>query len=218
MKRSANKGWQRTDVVRVRSMIGITLLLVACPAAPAGPVCVCAVARLKGGWCPACKVGYLASVRITSEMLFEALDAHGHDFDPAAITCLTCQKAMTDGGYCDQCRMGFVHGQAYLSRLTYHLARGEARDPKGIACPKCRKNSQQAGWCDDCKIGMIGNVATADKKEYEDTLREFQRLLKAIQMIPRCESCAVAMFTGGTCPSCKISYKDGKPREDPKKP
>lgn len=179
----------------------------------APPDCSCAVNRIKGGWCEPCNVGYLASVRLESKMLFETLDAHGHDIDPSRFQCETCKAAIKSGGFCDSCRMGFVRGQAYLSRLTYHLARGVAHDPSTLECANCRKLSQSLGWCDRCKVGFIGNVAIADKAEFQRAAPEFQRFLDARKMLSTCETCAVALFAGGYCPICKKSYADGKPVE-----
>ena len=52
----------------------------------------CEEARRTNGWCAAKNVGYVASVEIRSHALYEALDAHGHDIDPAAVTCATCRR------------------------------------------------------------------------------------------------------------------------------
>ena len=83
-----------------------------------GAECTCDVAKLKGGWCSKCETGYLAGVPIKSELLFEELDAHGHDIDPRAIRCGICKEAMKSNSYCDQCRIGWIDKKAYMSRLT----------------------------------------------------------------------------------------------------
>ena len=177
---------------------------------PAGSDCQCAVLKVRGGWCDACKVGYAASVRIESRMLYETLDNHGHDVDPAAMKCESCRKAVQVDGYCDACRIGFVRKQAYFSAVTYHLAKGEAKDPSLISCPTCRKNMQDGGWCGTCKVGMLGNVVVKEEKGYEEASQALRRLRIALLHLGECESCAVAMFTNGMCPHCRLSYKDGK--------
>ena len=117
-------------------------LFLAGATAPTPTGCMCAIAKLKGGRCPACKIGFIASVKIQSEMLFEALDADGRDVDPVRISSATCKKAIAAYGFCDQRRMGIVHRQAYLSRRTYHLAKGEPRTPNNLACSTCKKNAR----------------------------------------------------------------------------
>ncbi len=189
----------------------VVLLLVAFSGAQSAPPdCTCAASKLKGGWCKVCRVGHLASIKIESEMLFENLDAHGHDIDPSRLQCEVCKKAIKTDGYCDACRMGFVRGLAYLSRLTYHLARGVARDVPAIQCATCRNNAVHFGWCDLCKVGMIGNVTIAEKGDFERAVPEFQRLLEARKMMKTCEMCAVALFADGYCLTCKKSYLGGK--------
>ena len=49
--------------------------------------CTCALAKIDNGWCNKCEVGYVAGVTINSQMLFEALDAHGHEIGPDGIQC-----------------------------------------------------------------------------------------------------------------------------------
>jgi hypothetical protein len=166
-------------------------------------ICTCADAKLKNEWCNPCKVGYVAGIQIKSEALFEALDAHGHTIDPAAIQCHTCKKALETDGFCDQCVMGFVSKQAYLSRLSYHLAKGRYTETAEVKCLTCKGHVQEPGWCKTCSVGMVGNVAFKDKKDYEDASKHYKLLLDAIRESARCELCAAAMITGGKCPRCK---------------
>ena len=64
-------------------------------------------------------------------------------------------------------------------------------------------------------------LAKVDVEEWE---RAVKILRRAVGTLDRCETCAVATFTGGRCPLCKIAYKDGKPvaakakRVSPKRP
>lgn len=171
--------------------------------------CTCASARPRGGWCDACKVGYLAGIKIPSYALFEAIDAHGHDVKPDRIQCASCQWAMATDGYCERSRMGFVNKQAYLSRLTYELARGKPTSVDQLTCAACRAHAGRYGWCEACERGMIGNVAIRDRQDFAKTTVEFRRLLQAIRKLADCETCAVALFTGGTCMKCGISYTIG---------
>ena len=184
---------------------------------PATPDCACATARVDNGWCAACKVGYVAGFRIPSHALFEALDAHGHDINPASIKCESCKKALETDGFCEKCRMGFLRGKAYVSRLNYHLAHGKIRNPADIKCGTCKANTAKYGWCDVCKVGMVGHVALADKRHYEPAAREAEILVRAIALAEKCELCAAAMVLDGKCPRCKIEYKDGQaaPKKSP---
>jgi hypothetical protein len=161
------------------------------------------------GWCAECNAGFIASIRVPSRDLFETLDAHGHDVDPAAFTCEGCKEALRTGGFCDRCRMGFVGGQAYLSRLTYHVARARVEDPATIACAACRTNAAGHGWCGACGVGRIGPLVLATREDLAETWKALERLHRAIAELERCETCGVALFTGGRCRDCGRSFRDG---------
>ena len=175
--------------------------------------CTCAKVEHDGGWCAACEVGYVAGVKIKSAMLFEAADAHGHDIIPERIKCETCKKAMASDGYCERSRMGFVDSQAYLSRLTYHVAKGRATEPSNLACSTCRKNAKHAGWCDACRRGMIGHIAIDRHDDFVEAAKAYRRLLEAVRKLATCETCAVAHFTGGRCLKCNVSRSERQPAD-----
>jgi hypothetical protein len=143
-------------------------------------------------------------------MLYEALDTHGHDVDPAAITCEACQKALKTDGFCAAHRFGFVKGEAFLSPLTYHIARGRRIDPAGIACEVCREHTRGIGWCEKHWVGIAGHTAIDDRERFEEFRRAYQLLLGAIETSARCEMCAAAMVAEGYCAIHRLKYKDGR--------
>jgi len=199
----------------------VLLVLVSCswglaaPGPDAGPACTCATARLDNGWCEAHAVGWVAGVEIHSRLLYDAMDAHGHTLDLTTFTCESCRKAIDTDGFCPLHHIGFVHRQAWFSRLTYELARGEKRDAGAIACPRCRKNAASLGWCDKDHIGMVGSVAIHDRPAYDQAVAAVRILQEAVRTTARCELCALAMVTDTRCPWCKITYKNGKPVAQP---
>ena len=162
------------------------------------------------GWCNTCSTGYVASLEVPSFELFETLDAHGHDIDPARISCASCQKAIADDGLCEVCRMGYVKGQLYMSPLTYYLARSELRRVSDISCATCRENAAAWGWCDSCGVGRVGRYAFASREDMKGARRAIDILKGSLARLERCESCAVASFAGGRCPECDIRYRDGE--------
>ena len=175
-----------------------------------GALCTCATAPFTNGWCEKHQVGWVASIKMKSKLLWEQLDAHGHTLDLTTFTCPTCRKAIETDGYCEADRIGFVGKLAYFSRLTYEQAKGRKIDPAKLTCRVCRRNAQSHGWCYKDKVGMVENVAIDDWEAW-------QRLEKAIALVELanarstvCETCAVAMVTDGLCPYCRITYKDGK--------
>ena len=174
----------------------------------------CAEAKTHNQWCDEHDVGYVASLPITSRILFEAVDAHGHGLHPGSmksIKCPMCRAAIEAGeGYCEACKIGWFKRQAYFSRLTYHLARGEVRKLSTIECATCRRNAEHYGWCDSCKLGMVGNVAIRDRKEFAIASGEYDRLESAVKVAGRCEQCALALLTDTSCFKCKISYRNGR--------
>jgi hypothetical protein len=89
------------------------------------PVCTCELERTRSGWCESCRVGYVGATAIRSQALYDALDPHGHDVDVPGLACAACREAARSDGFCAQHGRGFVGGRAYLSRLSYHVARGE---------------------------------------------------------------------------------------------
>ena len=172
----------------------------------------CFEAKRTNGWCRSSNVGYVAGIEIKSRNLWETLDAHGHDIDPARLKCAGCRAAFTKDGFCSRCRMGFVRKQAYLSKLTYWIARGTLIDPARIDCKTCRKNVTNSGWCEKCGVGIVdGRLALRNRQSVEDARQAFATLHAAIRTLERCERCAVATFANGRCRKCNISYRDGKP-------
>lgn len=199
----------------MRTMVGVLSILVVASfvganGALADP-CSCDDAKRHNGWCVAHEVGYVAGVKITSEAVFEALDAHGHQVDRARLGCDRCRENYDRGnGYCEEHKIGFVDGVAYLSALNYFLARGELTDPAGIECPICKRNAASHGWCDRCNVGRVGDVVIVDRAEFEEIERALRILHAANETVARCETCAVAMILNGTCTRCKITYRDGE--------
>ena len=173
--------------------------------------CTCQLAQLHNGWCNECDVGYVAAQRISSKLLFDTLDAHGHDVNLDAITCSSCLTAIPNEDFCEQCRMGIVNGKAYFSRLTHVLAKGEVHDASQLNCATCRANSEDLGWCDACRVGMIGNVALTNRHDFESAITPFRTLQSAIEKTASCEMCACAMVADSRCPYCKITYHNGEP-------
>lgn len=172
--------------------------------------CSCEVSKSGGGWCNACDVGYVAGVEVKSEMLFEALDAHGHHIDPKSMKCESCREALANDGFCKNCQWGFVGKQLYHSKLTYYLAKGKPKTKSTISCSTCKAHTGKPVWCESCKIGRVGNAAYTDKEAFQSAAVEYGRLRQAVELSAKCENCAVAFFMGTKCLKCKISYKDGK--------
>lgn len=181
--------------------------------------CVCDAAQgVAESWCEACGIGHVAGFRIESRMLFEALDAHGHDLDPRVMTCTTCVRLMDTGGFCESCRFGWVDQQAYMSRLTYQLALGAVRDPQTVRCLDGDTHAGEAGWCEACGEGRTGNRWFTDRSAYEAARHEVERLRRAVAAAPRCGLCALVILVDGTCPACRIVYRDGVPLEPARRP
>ena len=189
----------------------LLLLLALAPLSIAQGLCTCAEAREKNGWCAAHEVGYVAGVEIRSEELFESLDAHGHVIDREFIDCTKCLEARDTNGFCTEHQVGWVDDLAYLSTLTYHLARGNSRNASEITCPVCKKNSESYGWCSKCNAGQVGPFEIRDPESFRQLSRDYETLLSAKETVARCELCASAMVVDGRCPVCKISYRNGKP-------
>lgn len=173
-------------------------------------VCHCATITQSDGWCGKCKFGYLAGIKIESAALFDALDPHGHDIDPASLRCDQCRKAFDSHGYCEPCKIGFVRKQAFFSRLTYGLARGTLKNPGAVTCPTCVKNTTLPGWCEACRVGLVGHRAYEDRKEFEEVVRVRNLLKSAIERGKKCLSCAIAMINDGPCVKCKVTFEGGR--------
>ncbi len=175
------------------------------------PCPTCAQAKLTNQWCEACKVGYVAGVSIKNKILFEYMDAHGHELDLGSVKCLICQAGIAIDGYCEACRIGWVRKLGYFSRLTYHLAKGKPCDPSSLTCKGCRTNAEHYGWCKTCGVGLIGNVVIPTRADFDGGVRGFELMLTAIEATKRCELCPVAIMSDTICFFCKVTYKDGKP-------
>jgi hypothetical protein len=175
---------------------------------PASSAC-CAEARLANGWCEDHVRGFVAGLEIRSRTLHDALDAHGHTLDRDVMECETCKALMDTGGFCESCRFGWVAGQAYMTRLTYHLALGR---PSGgdERCDACRRDGAPSGWCSTCGRGWAGNVVFERRADQEAAARELGHLLAVIETSERCATCSLVQLVGdGHCPYCDITYAGG---------
>ncbi len=198
-------------MTRTIVMLALTFPTAHAQPPPKSAPCPCGTSRTLGAWCDKHEAGYIANVKIESVDLFEWLDAHGHHIDPDKIECPDCKIAIRDNGYCERCKMGYVKREAYLSRLTYHIAKARPRKAAELKCLTCGNNARRFGWCDRCQVGMIGSVEIAGRQDYEKAAESFRILLIAVTAAPKCESCALAIVSDTTCRACSITYKNGKP-------
>jgi len=171
----------------------------------------CEEAKRSNGWCEAAHAGYVAGVEVRSSFLFEVLDTDGHGIIPAEVKCETCRKALLSDGYCPIHRMGYAHGEAFMSALTWHLARARVVSPSTLTCRACRRHTRGIGWCDRDHVGIAGYFAVDDRREFEELAKEYDLLLAAIEKSASCEICAGAMITNGYCRIHRLTWRDGSP-------
>jgi len=183
-----------------------------------GPPCTCIAAQAINGWCDLHGIGYVASIPIRWRMVYDTLDAHGHQVDLTTFDCPSCRKAIQAEGFCEEHGIGFVNRLAYFSRLTYELARAVYVDPAGIECPLCRNNASTAGWCREHGVGMVGGFAIRDEQAWQRAAAAADRLRIVVKKAPQCERCAVAILYDSDCPVHNIYYKDGVPVPPPPAP
>jgi hypothetical protein len=170
--------------------------------------CGCKTAKVEGGWCDDCEVGYFNNVKIKSHKLHEALA--GKEVDAHAVKCDACKQALERDGSCEGCQVSFAHKKAYRSPVAHKLMVGKAHDVSEITCAGCKKGAgTHPAWCKSCNVGWVGNVTFSDKSQWTEARAARKILVKAAAK--KCDGCAVAMVTDGTCSGCKVSFKDGKP-------
>ena len=167
----------------------------------------CTESKLTDAAC--CGNSYFDGVSFKSVKLHKALT--GKTVKASSIKCDSCKKALKGDGTCDNCKLNFADGKSYASKVAYTLSKGKAVDTSTIeceGCPNAYKNDQ--GRCESCDLGWVGNKVFKDKKSYKAATEARVILAKAVETSKKCEACAVAMVTDGTCDSCKVSFKDGK--------
>jgi hypothetical protein len=142
--------------------------------------------------------------------MYDALDAHGHAIDPQRITCKTCLIGIESDGYCPACRIGYIQRKAYLSRLTYYVAKGSVISASRLTCDRCLSHCGRTGWCDTCSVGIVGNVAHGDRADFDALAEEYGKVVSAVSKLDQCESCAVASLTNGRCIPCRVVFENGE--------
>lgn len=197
-------------------LVAVAMTMIAQPCLVAGhpsqnqDLCSCEQNKSSNGWCDPCGMGYVAGVRILSQMLVDALDVHGHPVDVGTLECDLCRDAAAADAVCQRCGWGFVDGAIYGSRLTYYLSLGQRGAKEGSRCDSCRERREGAGWCDSCASGWVGSFQFVEWDVHEATDREYRLLLLAVENLERCETCAVACYFGSSCPHCGVTYVDGR--------
>ncbi len=189
---------------------GLDSLEILHPGAGNPAVCVCDQAIRVNGWCDHCRRGFVGGVTVASELFFETIDPHGHEIDITQHPCTECQTLYASDGFCDSCRIGWSRGKAFMTRLTWLLARGRSLDVLSTPCDECREAvGGEPRWCDSCAHGICGRSVYPDHDLFSKAGKEFKVFEKALSECRRCEICACAMMTDGICPDCRRRYQGG---------
>jgi len=160
-------------------------------------------------WCVPCSGGVAFGHQVKSEKLVTALA--GHEAKEDGIKCSGCKTAFKNSADCDHCKLGFRHGFSFHSPVSLALARGDIVDASTIECPRCKTIAEKGkGECTGCKVGMVASLMFKDKEDFKSAKKANTILAKAVKTATKCEGCAVAMVSDGTCDGCKISFKEGK--------
>lgn len=171
-----------------------------------------AFAKGGDGFCTKCGHGKALGFDVVSKDIFAALA--GTPVDAAKMQCDGCKAAMEANGICKKCGVGIANGKAYKSMFAYRLAKGLPAQPSMVegkdACPGCKTAFKDNGFCTSCNAGFVQGRMYLDKKEYEGAKSAMATITAALDAGKKCEGCAAAMLTDGTCAKCKVSFKDGK--------
>ena len=196
-----------------------TTLTLACAVVVAGLAWPAAAADCSGcksiadkgeGYCNSCNLGKMFDVKLTSKKLYEALV--GKSVEPDKLRCPSCKLASKTDGRCSPCRVGMAQGKAYDSPVAHKLAKGLPYTKDQAAhCGRCRDALASNGYCTGCQAGFVAHRVFKDKDSYDAALAAHKTLAKAAKLGRKCETCAVAMVTDGTCKQCQISFKEGEP-------
>jgi len=77
-------------------------------------------------------------------------------------------------------------------------------------CTGCKTAHAENGWCTGCNAGFVANRLFESKTAHTIALAAYNVLKEAVVVASKCERCAIAMVTDGTCDACKVKFKDGK--------
>jgi len=159
------------------------------------------------GWCTTCNKGMMYGCELASKKLYDTLA--GESADAAKITCPTCKTAMGSNGVCETCKVGFTSGKMYKAMCSYKLAMGKPSTAEQAAhCPGCKAGYEKNGYCSGCDMGYVAHRGFQGKDSYDGAVKAHSVIAKACKT--KCEGCAVAMVTDGTCEQCKMTYKNGE--------
>ncbi len=165
------------------------------------------VAKEGEGFC--CGKGKIFGVELASKKLYTSLA--GHKFDLENVKCPGCKAAAESNGRCDHCNVGASGGKFYHSSIAYALAKGAPVSAKKAAmCAGCKTAHADDGFCTGCGVGFVAGRMFKGKEIHGAALAAYKTIGKAVVTAKKCESCAVAMVTDGTCADCKVSFKNGK--------
>ncbi|MGE3181900.1 MAG: hypothetical protein AB7N71_09735 [Phycisphaerae bacterium] len=170
----------------------------------------CEKASANNAWCSGCKVGFFDGEKMTCNNLHTALA--GMKVDAAKAQCDGCKKAIASNGTCDHCKVSVADGVAYKSPVAYALMVGTPMEAEKAAamCKDCGAACKSGGWCSECKVGFVAGRMYKGEEQYKAAKDAHQTLVNAIKACDKCEGCAVAMVTNGTCAQCKVSFENGK--------
>ena len=179
--------------------------------AMAGDCPVCKKVADEGeGFCSDCGKGLAYGVKMASKTLYDALV--GVNIKQDKMTCPGCQAAAKKNGWCDHCNVGLAGGKAYKAPVAYYLAKGKPTTAEKAAhCGDCKVAFAKNSFCTGCNAGYVAGRVFKDRPNYDTALNAHKTLRKAAETATKCEQCAVAMVTDGTCEHCNVSFKNGEP-------
>lgn len=165
------------------------------------------VARDGEGFC--CGKGIAYGVKLTSKKLHTALV--GSKYDGNEIKCPGCKHAIETNGKCEHCKLAVANGRFFHSPVAHTLAKGKLVSAKeASSCKGSKEGHAENGFCEGCGVGFVAGRMFKGEEDYKAALAAHKILAKAALASAKCEDCAVAMVTDGTCESCKVKFKHGK--------
>ncbi len=156
-----------------------------------------------------CEHGIVFGLDLSSEKLYTVVA--GKEVDVEGMKCPGCVTAAKTDGVCAHCKVAMYGGKMYRSMVAHTLAKGSpVVAGQGCSCQGCKTARAEDGFCSGCKAGFVAGRHFSGRESYDAALAAHKTLATAIDLAKNCVGCAIAAVTDGTCPSCKVSYKDGK--------